>query len=97
MTSQSEPSSPNARPNRRRQYLVDKPFQYRLIFVLLAIWGVNSVFSSVILYYFYETYVQYFYHLLHWEAIASVRFQTTIGFITVFGLGLVAVFGAYPR
>ena len=35
----------------QRKYVVDKPFQYRLIGTLLAIWLANSVFFALVLYF----------------------------------------------
>ena len=47
----------------KRQYIVDKPFQHRLIGTLLCIWLANSIFFSLVLYFFYEGHVLRFYNL----------------------------------
>ena len=66
MTTQAEsnPSEAQRKPNRRRRLIVDKAFQYRLIGLLLAIWAENSLFFSIILYYFYQGHILRFYHLV---------------------------------
>jgi hypothetical protein len=98
MSSQSD-SNPQ-QPRRRRRYIVDKPFQYRLIGLLLAVWAANSVFFSIILYYFYEGHIQRFYNLVPREDIAPllsapVLFSVAIGFILAFGLVMVGIIGTY--
>jgi methyl-accepting chemotaxis protein len=101
MSSQTD-SSPQQqnRPRRRRRLIVDKPFQYRLIGLLLAIWAANSIFFSIILYYFYEGHIQRFYNLVPREGItpllsAPVLFSVAIGFIILFGLVMVGIIGMY--
>lgn len=98
MSSKSD-SSPQ-RPRRRRRLLVDKPFQYRMIGLLLAIWAANSIFFSIILYYFYEGHIQRFYNLVPREGMtpllsAPVLFGVAIGFILLFGLVMVGIIGMY--
>jgi methyl-accepting chemotaxis protein len=79
---------------------VDKPFQYRLIGLLLAIWAANSIFFSIILYYFYEGHILRFYDLVPRGSArpllsAPVLFTIAIGFILVFGLVMLAIIGLY--
>ena len=62
----------SVKKNRRRQFIVDKPFQYRLIGLLMAIWLANSLFFSIILYYFYEGHIQRFYELVPRPGIAPL-------------------------
>jgi methyl-accepting chemotaxis protein len=101
MTSQAESSPKTGRQkNRRRQLIVDKPFQYRLIGLLLAIWAANSLFFSIILYYFYEGHILRFYHLVPRTGMvpllsAPVLFSVAIGFILMFGMVLVGIIGVY--
>ena len=100
MTSQAEPRPQGGRQNRRRQLIVDKPFQYRLIALLLAIWAANSLFFSIILYYFYEGHILQFYHLVPRSGMvpllsAPVLFSVAIGFILLFGMVLVGIIGVY--
>jgi methyl-accepting chemotaxis protein len=99
MTSETE-SSTQKKPRRRRQLIVDKPFQYRLIGMLLAIWAANSIFFSIILYYFYEGHILRFYNLIPREGLAPLLsaptlFGIALGFIFVFGLVMVAIIGTY--
>ncbi len=101
MTTQGE-SKPQERrkPNRRRRLIVDKAFQYRLIGLLLAIWGANSLFFSIILYYFYQGHILRFYHLVPRSGLvpllsAPVLFSVAIGFILSFGMVLVGIIGVY--
>jgi hypothetical protein len=84
----------------RRQFIVDKPFQYRLIGMLLAIWAANSIFFSIILYYFYEGHILRFYNLIPRQGLAPLLsaptlFGIALGFIFVFGLMMVAIIGMY--
>ena len=96
----SSPQQKNWAHRRRRRYIVDKPFQYRLIGLLLAIWAANSIFFSIILFYFYEGHIQRFYNLVPREGItpllsAPVLFTIALGFIAVFGLIMVGIIGMY--
>jgi methyl-accepting chemotaxis protein len=101
MTSQAESSPPKRkRGNRRRQLIVDKPFQFRLIGLLLAIWAANSLFFSIILYYFYQGHILRFYDLIPRPGMvpllqAPVLFTVAIGFIMLFGMVLVGIIGVY--
>jgi methyl-accepting chemotaxis protein len=88
------------RESRRRRLIVDKPFQYRLIGLLMAIWLANSLFFSIILYYFYEGHIQRFYELVPKPGIAPlleapVLFTIAIVFILVFGLVMLCIIGLY--
>lgn len=96
----SQTDSRLQQPRRRRRLIVDKPFQYRLIGLLLAIWAANSIFFSIILYYFYEGHIRRFYNLVPREGIAPllsapVLFGVAIGFILLFGLVMVGIIGLY--
>lgn len=84
----------------QRQYIVDKPFQYRLMGTLLAIWLANSVFFSVVLYFFYQGHLLRFYELqpklgvLPLLSVSSI-FTIAIVFVSSFGfvaLGIVALY-----
>jgi methyl-accepting chemotaxis protein len=99
MTSESE-SSTQKTAIWRRQLIVDKPFQYRLIGMLLAIWAANSIFFSIILYYFYQGHILRFYNLIPREGLAPLLsaptlFGIAVGFIFVFGLVMVGIIGMY--
>lgn len=99
--SQSESSAKPRKHNRRRQFIVDKPFQYRMIGLLLAIWTANSLFFSIVLYYFYQGHILRFYELVPRDPnigplISSpVLFTIAIGFIVVFGMVMVGILGLY--
>jgi len=102
MTTQTEssPSEVRRKPNRRRRLIVDKPFQYRLIGLLLAIWAANSLFFSIILYYFNQGHILRFYHLVPRTGMvpllsAPVLFSVAIAFILCFGMVLVGIIGVY--
>ena len=101
MTTQAESSPTTGGPkNRRRQLIVDKSFQYRLIGLLLAIWTANSLFFSIILYYFYQGHILRFYHLVPRTGMvpllsAPMLFSVAIGFILLFGMVLVGIIGIY--
>jgi methyl-accepting chemotaxis protein len=99
MTSETE-SNTKKKIRRRRQLIVDKPFQYRLIGMLLAIWAANSIFFSIILYYFYEGHILRFYSLIPRQGMAPLLsaptlFSVALGFIFLFGLVMVAIIGMY--
>jgi hypothetical protein len=49
---------------RRRQFIVDKPFQYRLIATLAILWAASSLFFCLMLYLFYQGHIQRFYVLM---------------------------------
>lgn len=99
--SNEEASKPMPRKkNRRRQLIVDKPFQYRLIGLLMAIWLANSLFFSIILYYFYDGHILRFYELVPREGMAPllsapVLFSIAIAFILMFGLVMLCIIGLY--
>jgi methyl-accepting chemotaxis protein len=101
MSNDAETQTPIHRrpPFHKRQYIVDKPFQYRLIGVLLAIWLANSAFFSIVLYFFYEGHLTHFYELIPKPGMAplvspdvlvglAVVFVLVFGVITLFTLGL---------
>jgi methyl-accepting chemotaxis protein len=99
----SQDSSEGARrrpPLHKRQYIVDRPFQYRLIGTLMAIWVANSIFFTLVLYFFFQGHVQEFYDLVPRPGVTpllslSSLFTVSIVFIFVFGfvvLGIIAVY-----
>ena len=84
----------------QRQYIVDKPFQYRLIGVLLAIWLANSAFFSIVLFFLYEGHLTHFYELVPKPGLAPlVPLETLFGlavvFVLVFGLITLFTIGLY--
>ncbi len=92
--------STTGRSNRRRRLLIDRPFQYRLIGLLLAVWVANSLFFSIVLYYFFEGHIKRFYVLVPrpgmvpWLSSTNL-FLVAIGFVVLFGITMVAILGLY--
>lgn len=93
--------SPSRRPALlKRRYIVDQPFQYRLIRTLLAIWLAHSVFFTLVLYFFYEGHLRQFYDLVPRPGLlplvpASTLFALSIGFIFVFGFVVLLLVAVY--
>jgi len=97
-------SSPKKFGNRppwyKRQYIVDGPFQHRLIGTLLAIWLANSVFFSFVLYFLYDGHLNQFYELvprpgMHPLLSLPSLLVTAVMFICVFGLIVLGVIALY--
>lgn len=102
--SNDAPSAPPKSRNRpalhKRQYIVDKPFQFRLMGTLLTIWFANSLFFSIVLYFFYESHLNQFYDLVPRPGMLPLLtlpalFTVAIGFIAVFGIIVLGVIGLY--
>jgi methyl-accepting chemotaxis protein len=96
----ASPTPRNRPPLHRRQYIVDKPFQYRLMGTLLAIWFANSLFFSLVLYFFYEGHLNQFYELVPRPGMLPLLtlptlFAVAIGFVAVFGIIVLGVVGLY--
>lgn len=81
--------SPSRRPAlHKRRYIVDRPFQYRLIWTLLLIWIAHSVFFTLVLYFFYEGHLRRFYDLVPRPGLLplispSALFAISIAFVVV--------------
>lgn len=95
MSSQPEES----RPRNRRRLIVDKPFQHRLIGLLLGIWGGNTVFAAI-LYFFYQEHLERFYRLVPRPGVSPLFSASSLGVVTVaffflFGLAAICIVGAY--
>ncbi|HXV63318.1 MAG TPA: hypothetical protein VEK15_21645 [Vicinamibacteria bacterium] len=87
-------------PLHRRQYVVDKPFQARLIGTLMAIWLANSAFFMIVFYFFYEGHLQRFYDLVPKPGPVPLLtlptlYGITIGFVVAFGFVVLAIVGLY--
>ena len=93
--------SPSRRPALlKRRYIVDQPFQYRLIRTLLAIWLAHSVFFTLVLYFFYEGHLRRFYDLVPRPGLlplvpASTLFALSIGFVFAFGFVVLLLVAVY--
>ena len=65
MSNESRPAGYGTRPPfYKRQYIIDKTFQYRLVGTLLCIWAANTVFFTLVLYLLYDGHLNQFYDLV---------------------------------
>jgi len=93
--------APSRRPAlHKRRYVVDQPFQYRLIRTLLLIWLAHSVFFTLVLYFFYEGHLQRFYDLVPRPGLLplispSTLFAISIAFVFAFGFVVLTVLAVY--
>ncbi len=90
----------NRPPLHRRQYIVDGPVQLRLVATLLCLWLANSVFFTLVLYFFYEGHVLRFYELIPRAGQDPLvplptLFVLAIGFVVTFGIIIVGLMGLY--
>ncbi len=101
MSNESRPAGYGTRPPlHKRQYIIDKPFQYRLIGTLLCIWAANTVFFTLVLYFLYNGHLMQFYDLVPREGVLPLLtlpnlFAVSIVFVSVFGvivLGIIALY-----
>ena len=101
MSNDSGPTGYGDRPPfYKRQYIVDKPFQYRLIGTLLCIWAANTVFFTLVLYFLYDGHLNQFYDLVPREGMMPLLtlpnlFAVSILFVSLFGvivLGIIALY-----
>ena len=83
--------SPSRRPAlHKRRYIVDEPFQYRLLRTLLLVWLAHSVFLRLVLYFFYQGHLRRFYDLVPRPGLLplvtpSTFFALSVAFVFVFG------------
>ncbi len=93
--------SPSRRPAlHRRRYIVDQPFQYRLVRTLLAVWLAHSIFFSLVLYFFYEGHLRQFYDLVPRPGLpplisVGALFALSIGFVFAFGFVVLLLIAVY--
>ena len=101
MSNESKPAGYGSRPPfYKRQYIVDKPFQYRLIGTLLCIWAANTIFFTLVLYLLYDGHLIQFYDLVPREGMLPLLtlpnlFAVSILFVSLFGvivLGIIALY-----
>lgn len=101
MSNESRPAGNGTRPPlHKRRYIVDKPFQYRLIGTLLTIWAANTVFFTLVLYFLYDGHLIRFYDLVPREGVLPLLtlpalFAFSILFVSAFGvivLGIIALY-----
>jgi hypothetical protein len=84
----------------RRRYIVDQPFQYRLIRTLLAIWLAHSAFFTIVLYFFYEGHLRRFYDLAPRPGLVPLVSPSTlvalsIAFVLAFSFLVLLVVAVY--
>jgi hypothetical protein len=84
----------------RRRYIVDQPFQHRLIRTLLAVWLAHSAFFSLVLYFFYEGHLRQFYEIVPRPGLvplisAGTLFALSIGFVFAFGFVVLLTVAIY--
>ena len=101
MSNETRPAGCGSRPPfYKRQYIVDKPFQYRLIGTLLCIWAANTIFFTLVLYLLYDGHLNQFYDLVPREGMLPLLtlpalFAVSILFVSLFGvivLGIIALY-----
>jgi hypothetical protein len=93
--------SPGRRPAlHRRRYIVDVPFQYRLLRTLFYVWLAHSLFFSLVLYFFYEGHLLRFYDLVPRPGLfpllsPSTVFALSVGFVFLFAFVVLGLVGLY--
>jgi hypothetical protein len=93
--------SPSRRPAlHKRRYIVDQPFQYRLIRTLLLIWLAHSVFFTLVLHFFYEGHLRQFYDLVPRPGLLPLISPSTlvalsIAFVFAFSFVVLTVVAVY--
>lgn len=101
MSNESKSAGYGGRPPfYKRQYIVDRPFQYRLIGTLLCIWAANTIFFTMVLYLLYDGHLNQFYDLVPREGMLPLLtlpnlFAVSILFVSLFGvivLGIIALY-----
>lgn len=84
----------------KRRYIVDQPFQHRLIRTLLAVWIAHSVFFTLVLYLFYQGHLRRFYDLVPRPGLLPLVspgtfFLLSIGYVVAFGFAVLLVVAIY--
>jgi len=92
--------SGNRPPLHKRQFVVDKPFQYRLIGTLSSIWAAYSLFFTIVLYFLYEGHLKRFYTLMprpgtHPLLELSMLFPVSVAFVLAFGFTVLGIIALY--
>jgi methyl-accepting chemotaxis protein len=85
---------------RRRRLLVDKPFQYRLLKLVTALWLSQTLFFTLVIYYFYQGHILRFYHLVPRRAVEPLLslaslFSAAVAGVALFSLVMALVVGIY--
>lgn len=101
MTNNDSQPMPRMRPPlHKRQFIVDRPFQHRLIGTLMTIWLSNSLFFTLVLYSFYEGHLLRFYTLVPQAGLRPilsppVLFFLSMAFVYVFGFIVLFIIALY--
>ncbi|HLE72031.1 MAG TPA: hypothetical protein VJH87_20290 [Vicinamibacteria bacterium] len=87
-------------PFHKRQFIVDKPFQHRLIGTLMSIWLAYSLFFTIVLYFFYEGHLKRFYTLVPqpgMQPLLTLPMLLTLSmvFVYVFGFIVLSIIALY--
>ena len=96
----SEKPEPAPHAIRRHRLIVDKPFQYRLLKLVAALWLSQTLFFSLVIYNFYQEHILRFYHLVPRRAaepllsLGSLVAVAVCG-VALFSLILALVVGSY--
>lgn len=97
----SKPEGFGQRPSLlQRQYIVNKPFQYRLIGTLMSIWLANSLFFTIVLYFIYDGHLMRFYTLVPHPGMLPLLtlpmlFTLALVFVFTFGFIVLGIIGLY--
>ena len=90
----------NRPPLHKRQYIVNKPLQYRFIGLLFTIWFANSVFFTIVLYLIFEGHINQFYDLVPKEGIfplltIQALLVSAVAFVSVFGIIVIGIMSLF--
>ena len=90
----------NRPPLHKRQYIVNKPLQYRFIGLLFTIWFANSVFFTIVLYLIFEGHINHFYDLVPKEGIFPLLtipalLVSAVAFVSVFGIIVIGIMSLF--
>lgn len=98
--SHEESSAVNRPVFYRRQYIVDKPFQFRLIGTFFALSCANALFFTLIVYFLYDSHLSVFYDLSPREGASPLfslpaMFAISVVFVALFSLAVSAIVALY--
>lgn len=88
------------RPFHKRQMIVDKSFQYRLIGTLLAFWAANALFFVLVQHFLYRGHLKAFYALVPRDGMEPLMsfdslLDLSVVFAAVFGATVLTLIGTY--
>jgi len=87
-------------PFHKRHYIIDKPFQIRLMGTMMSLWLANSLFFAVVVYFFYQQHLIQFYYLFprpETYPLVSVPelLAIAVAFVSMFGLVVLVIVALY--